>query len=98
MMGLISLNTIALRYRKSLRSRLPWIYKYVQDSNITTFIGRMKVFLYSFFKGLTAGFLLDYFNQQHVLNVIGQGYENLFMVVLLPPIIFERYLDDSPYI
>ena len=39
-----------------------------------------------------AGFLLKIGQFPDILNTIKNGYQDLFMIVLLPPIIFERYL------
>lgn len=40
--------------------------------------------------GLLAGAVLKFANFTGELHAIREGYEELFMIVLLPPIIFER--------
>ncbi len=39
--------------------------------------------------GLIAGFILKVFGQDAILNNITDGYVKFFLIILLPPIIFD---------
>jgi hypothetical protein len=39
-----------------------------------------------------AGFILKYCGGEEILLESKQGFTEIFMIVLLPPIIFERYI------
>jgi len=81
MMFLIAINTTALGYKRKISRHYPYIGRLVQDATITTLLG------------VFAGVLLSVTGQSATLTTIGEGYQTLFMIVLLPPIIFESTIN-----
>ncbi len=79
MMLLLAINTTALGYKRKITKHYPLVGRLVQDATVTTLLG------------VIAGVFLSVLGQSSTLKTIGEGYQTLFMIVLLPPIIFERY-------
>lgn len=52
-------------------------HKYVQEAGMTTLLG------------IIAGIVLKYTHESFISKNISQHFNNLFMILLLPPIIFE---------
>jgi len=52
-------------------------HKYLQEAGLTVLVG------------ILAGLLFDLFDQEKYLTNLSKHFGNLFMILLLPPIIFE---------
>ena len=91
MMALMGLNSIALSYLRKARNRYPFLTKYIQDATITTLVGKIAAFYSIECKGIIAGTSLKLTEENEILATISNGYQELFMIILLPPILFERY-------
>jgi len=81
MMILIMGNLVALNFRRRLAKRFKLVDKLIQDATVTTSLGLM------------VGAILTFFKQKSILAAIGHGYEAIFMLVLLPIIIFESTIN-----
>jgi len=92
MMALLGVNSVALSYLRKARSNYPFITKYIQDATITTLIGRSSEEMKIEFLGIIAGTYLKISGQNELLTTLGNGYQEFFMLILLPPILFERYV------
>jgi len=77
MLVVIGLNAIALNYLRKLKAKYPVVAQYVQDATITTLIG------------VIAGSYLYITSQGEILSMIRGGYQDFFMIILLPLILFE---------
>lgn len=82
-MSLIIVNMTILGCKRKLSQRYPIIGKLLQDSTLTTIVG------------LCSGAFLQYYGKTSILKSLGDSYEPLFMIVMLPPIIFERYYSSN---
>jgi len=81
MLILVFANTICLSYLQKAREKSRFVERYIQDAIITTAIGAI------------AGTFLKVNGMDGILITIKNGYASLFMIVLLPPIIFESALN-----
>lgn len=78
LLGLVLLNNFLLKYAAVGREKVPILFQFFPDAIITTSVG------------LGFGIILNILEQKSVLYVIQQEYISLFLIILLPPIMFER--------
>jgi len=81
MMALLGINSVALSYLRKARSNYPFVTKYIQDATVTTLIG------------IFAGTYLKISGENELLTTLGNGYQEFFMLILLPPILFESAIN-----
>lgn len=79
MLGMVFFNNFLLSWLGHVRKRFPNATQFFPDAIITTSIG------------IVYGVILYFFEFDSVLFVVKNGYIELLIVILLPPILFEGY-------
>ena len=92
---LLVANEITQTFLSKLKNRYSFL-RYLQPTSITTLIGFfffffMKKQYFIGFLGVLAGIFLKYAGFSIVLKDIKAGFSDFFLIVLLPPILFERF-------
>lgn len=77
MLSLLVLNEILINYFNQLAQRFPMLKRYINNTMLTTLLG------------LLAGVYLILMDWVLIIGEYRQGFSQFFLIVLLPPILFE---------
>lgn len=85
MMFLLVLNEVLLNYLAKIKLRYQGrdrsILRFINGTALTTTIG------------LLAGITLDFFSEELLLKDLKAGFSQIFLIILLPPILFESAIN-----
>ena len=93
MLFLLVANELTQTLLSKLKLKYPYL-RYLQPTSITTLIGLIihnHISSLYLIIGVIAGIFLKYAGFSVVLEYMRAGFSDFFLIVLLPPILFERY-------
>ena len=101
MLFLLVANEMTQTFISKLKTKYSKI-RYLQPTSITTlicnFLQKFSQKTSNFCLGVFAGIFLKYAGFSVILKDIKAGFSDFFMIVLLPPILFERFVIDDKII